>query len=415
MNVLTSRFGHVTSSFLRRCTPHRKQEISPWHTRLFCGAFVHDDVDMQEKISVWKDLEANKIWPGLEAWRQSSGDKKRLWGENGVPVESENCPEDVEAMSTSYNSLAEYGRAVLCESRPLMKAALTHKAWQEYLDGRLCVGKAHPPPEPQRPETPHLVPAREIPNVKQSGLPPGVYTLHNLAHVELNAIDLAWDTVVRFSDMELPETFYADFARVADDESRHLGWCLQRIQELGYDYGCMPAHNLLWEGCLASSGDVGKRLAVVPMSQEARGLDAGGRLAERLVGWGDNRSASIVQRIALEERAHVAVGVYWFYAICTAQGVQPKEEFLNAVIEICPDLIKGPFNTSDRDLVGLDQEFYDERLWNRATIQRMEAAREARKHGILTQSVQLRQYTKMDIELLQKRLDCILDLESSFA
>ena len=44
------------------------------------------------------------------------------------------------------------------------------------------------------------------------------------------------------------------------------------------------------------------------MSQEARGLDAGPRLAEKLVGCGDNRSAAIVSRIALEEKAHVAVG-----------------------------------------------------------------------------------------------------------
>jgi uncharacterized ferritin-like protein (DUF455 family) len=44
------------------------------------------------------------------------------------------------------------------------------------------------------------------------------------------------------------------------------------------------------------------------MSQEARGLDAGQRLAMRLLGTGDKRSASIVDRIAEEERAHVAVG-----------------------------------------------------------------------------------------------------------
>lgn len=47
--------------------------------------------------------------------------------------------------------------------------------------------------------------------------------LHNLAHVELNAIDLAWDTVARFAHVGLPPTFFADFAHVADDESRHFG------------------------------------------------------------------------------------------------------------------------------------------------------------------------------------------------
>ena len=139
---------------------------------------------------------------------------------------------------------------------------------------------------------------------------PTPFRLHNLAHIELNAIDLAWDTVVRFSSLDLDPQFYSDFAHVADDESRHLLWCLQRLQELGVAYGDMPAHDLLWQGAQASSGDVVARMAVVPMGQEARGLDAGGRLAERLVGLGDARSARIVARIALEERAHVAVGAW---------------------------------------------------------------------------------------------------------
>ena len=64
-----------------------------------------------------------------------------------------------------------------------------------------------------------------------------------------------------------PTEFYADFARVADDESRHLGWCLQRLAELGHAYGDMDAHNLLWEGAQATSDDVTARLALVPCVQ----------------------------------------------------------------------------------------------------------------------------------------------------
>lgn len=62
--------------------------------------------------------------------------------------------------------------------------------------------------------------------------------LHNLAHVELNAIDLAWDTVVRFSPYldVLGHGFFIDFAHVADDESRHFTWCLQRLSELGFRF-----------------------------------------------------------------------------------------------------------------------------------------------------------------------------------
>jgi len=68
------------------------------------------------------------------------------------------------------------------------------------------------------------------------------------------------------------------------------------------------AHDLLWEGAQLSARDLNARLAIVPVSQEARGLDAGQRLVDRLVGVGDKRTAGIVARIALEEKAHVAIG-----------------------------------------------------------------------------------------------------------
>lgn len=98
-----------------------------------------------------------------------------------------------------------------------------------------------------------------MPSAKDSGLPLNVCLLHNLAHIELNAIDLAWDTVARYSPLRLPAGFYEDFARVADDESRHCGWCLQRLSELGASYGDLPAHDLLWEGAQLSAGDLNAR------------------------------------------------------------------------------------------------------------------------------------------------------------
>jgi uncharacterized ferritin-like protein (DUF455 family) len=77
---------------------------------------------------------------------------------------------------------------------------------------------------------------KEIITHKKMGVPLNAYMLHNLAHVELNAIDLAWDTVVRFAPLRdtLGDGFLADFARVADDESRHFRWYSQRLAELGF-------------------------------------------------------------------------------------------------------------------------------------------------------------------------------------
>lgn len=61
--------------------------------------------------------------------------------------------------------------------------------------------------------------------------------------------------------------------------------------------------------------------------QEARGLDAGPRLVQKLVGFGDHRTSNIVAKIAEEEVAHVAVGVFWFLSVCQKMGRLPCTTF----------------------------------------------------------------------------------------
>lgn len=58
----------------------------------------------------------------------------------------------------------------------------------------------------------------------------------------------------QFMQPSVLQEFYVDFAHVAEDESRHFGWCMQRLKELGYSYGDMVAHGMLWDGAIASSG-----------------------------------------------------------------------------------------------------------------------------------------------------------------
>ncbi|KAL8229595.1 hypothetical protein R6Q57_014495 [Mikania cordata] len=246
------------------------------------------------------------LWSGLQSWRDSSLNHNRFWGPSG--------PEPEPPMSHPIN-----------------------------LDERNS-----------------QVSPKEIPAPKNSGLPLNAYMLHNLAHVELNAIDLAWDTVVRFSTYSelLGDMFFADFARVADDESRHFAWCSQRLAELGFSYGDMPAHNLLWRECEKSSDDVVARLAVIPLVQEARGLDAGPRLVQKLVGFGDVKTSNVVAKIAEEEVAHVAVGVYWFVSVCQQMGRAPCPTFRDLLKEYNVE-VKGPFNYTAREEAGLPRSWYD--------------------------------------------------------
>lgn len=305
----------------------------------------------------------HQCWSGLDNWRNSPLNKNRSWGPNGpqAPVLPDETRESVDLCSCS--SLAEMGALVLSTADPLMKSKLSHLAFTRWFQEGLPTGVFQPPQKPARPVKPKLVSPKEIPSPKSLGIPLNAYMLHNLAHVELNAIDLAWDTVVRFSSYHelLGNGFFIDFARVADDESRHFSWCLHRLSELGFSYGDMPAHNLLWRECDKTSDSVAARLAAIPLVQEARGLDAGPRLVKKLIGFGDHRTSNIVARIADEEVAHVAVGLYWFLSVCQKMGRNPSSTFKDLLKEYNVE-VKGPFNHSARVEVGIPREWYDPQI-----------------------------------------------------
>ncbi|CAL6437420.1 unnamed protein product [Bathycoccus prasinos] len=326
----------------------------------------------------------------IEEYRALPLDNVRLWGTNATnkkkstsllnePTEGQYVSLKAKlkvqnALDESENTcrcLQEYAKTIVYDTECIeSKIALTHRAFGRFLRGEIEVIIAEKedkdfPSRPARPAKPTLVMPFSVPSPKNTPLSSfSAHVLHTVAHIELNAIDLAWDTVSRFRG--LPREFYLDFARVADDESRHLSWCLQRLEELGHEYGEMDAHDMLWLGCFESREDTLDRMAVVPMAQEARGLDAGPRLREKLVGRGDNRSAAIVERITKEELNHVAVGVHWFREICAREeNIERGNEeelgkrFLSAVERCAPDVLKGPFAHEERERAGMSREWYD--------------------------------------------------------
>ena len=351
------------------------------------------------------------VWRGLEEWRadKSSGNRAWVWGKkDAVPADADPKlfgPENAgmvppglwaSPFDTAFGehatplpeTLAECAELILRTPDPAMKAALSHRAYAAFIgdakdDSRtekLALGLASPPDSPARPSRPELVPPHDVPSPKTCALGFSAAMMHNIAHIELNAIDLAWDTVARFSPLHvsrfrraangagadadggsfsgLPDQFFVDFAKVADDESRHLGWCLQRLREMGVSYGDISAHNVLWEGALSTIDSLDARLAVVPCMQEARGLDAGPRLVSKLRGRNDNRSADIIARISTEELAHVAVGVAWFREMCSVVSADPKTVFLRNIERHAPESLRGPFNHKRRIDAGLEPEWY---------------------------------------------------------
>ena len=200
--------------------------------------------------------------------------------------------------------------------------------------------------EPGRPSRPRLVPPRALAQ-RGLGSPEGRAALvHAVAHIEFNAINLAWDAVWRFRGM--PRDFYVDWVGVAADEARHFALLSARLAELGHAYGDFDAHDGLWDMAVRTSDSCLARMALVPRVLEARGLDVTPGMIARLRGVGDAATADILEVILAEEVAHVAAGSRWFAWCCAREGVEPQSEFRRLIDALMRGSLRGPFNTEAR-------------------------------------------------------------------
>jgi uncharacterized ferritin-like protein (DUF455 family) len=254
------------------------------------------------------------------------------------------------------DSLFDVARACLDEADPARKLAMTRAGAAAFACGELALPDDAPAPQPiaapGRPDRPALVPARDLPQRGLGSEAGRAAFLHAVAHIEFNAVNLAWDAVYRFRGM--PAAFYADWVQVADDEARHFAMLEARMRELGVAYGDFEAHNGLWEMAEKTADSCLRRMALVPRVLEARGLDVTPGMIARLRHSGDHASADILEVILREEVAHVAAGTRWYHWCCERDGLAPGREFIRLVREIARGSLRGPFNRAARAEAGFD-------------------------------------------------------------
>ena len=254
-------------------------------------------------------------------------------------------------------SLFDAARGCLDEANPTRKVALTRAAAAAFRAGDLGIPGDAPAPRPiaapGRPETPRLVPPRDVPQRGMGTVEGRAAFLHAIAHIEFNAINLAWDAVYRFRGM--PPAFYSDWVGVADDEARHFAMLAARLAELGAAYGDHDAHNGLWEMAEKTADSCLTRMALVPRVLEARGLDVTPGMIARLRSNGDEASAAILEVILREEVAHVAAGSRWYHWCCERAGLAPGPEFIRLVREVARASVRPPFNREARLAAGFDE------------------------------------------------------------
>ncbi len=266
-------------------------------------------------------------------------------------------------MSAS-ETIAERARAVLLTADPREKAWASRAAAQAWQAGHLAFEPGRPPaePMPERPgrlEKPELLPPGQMPKRRTGGLEGRVALLHALAHIELNAVNLAWDMAGRFGHEVADRRFIDDWVRVGDDEARHFLMLSDRLHELGAVYGDLPAHDGLWEAAEATTDDVIPRLAVVPLVLEARGLDVCPEMIRRLEKVGDEESAAILRVILHDEISHVRIGVDWLHRLCAVRGLVLPEAWQAFVRDRFKGVLKRPFNEHARTQAGLPKSYYE--------------------------------------------------------
>lgn len=232
-------------------------------------------------------------------------------------------------------------------------AAIASSAdWEEAADNPAIAAI----PVPGRPPSPTLVPPNQLVQRKLNSTAGRAALVHAVAHIEFNAINLAWDAVYRFPGM--PAEYYRDWASVAADEARHFQLLSDRLAELGHVYGDFPAHNGLWQMALDTAADVLVRMALVPRVLEARGLDVTPGMIERLRRVGDLATIAALNVILDEEVRHVAIGSRWFARVCAQRSLDPGSTFLRLLREHAV-VLRLPFNQVARLAAGFDQTELD--------------------------------------------------------
>ena len=272
-------------------------------------------------------------------------------------------------------TLREQALSALCLKDPAAKADASHALWRRWiglsdegsqaqaLAAEAALAQPADTALPGRPDRPALVPPMTVPH-RSPFTPEGLGALlHAITHIEFNAINLALDAVWRFHGM--PVDFYRDWLRVADEEATHFGLLRTHLQSLGLDYGDCPAHDGLWEMCVKTQDDVTARMALVPRTLEARGLDATPLIQARLrkvgtpAAW---RAVEILDVILRDEIGHVAVGNRWYGWLCAQQGLNPLSHYRALSRAHHAPRLKPPFNDAARRAAGFTQQEMDDLL-----------------------------------------------------
>ncbi len=259
----------------------------------------------------------------------------------------------------SRTTIGDAAISVLKTACAVDKAAISVQYAKLWFDGKLLFDFQTPPPKrPARPDKPELLLPKYMPKRRHKGRQDNIIALlHAIAHIEFNAIDLAWDIMARFGK-NMPKEFTDDWVKVAGEETQHFSLICQRMHAYGAAYGDLPAHDGLWKSADDTAHDLKARLAIIPLVLEARGLDVTPAIISRFEKTQDAESAKALTIIYTEEINHVYTGQKWFHYLCNIEKLSPEKTYQNLVKQYFNGSLKPPFNKAARSQAGLHEAFY---------------------------------------------------------
>ena len=247
---------------------------------------------------------------------------------------------------------------VLCLDEPALKAFEAQALLAAARAGTLALDTQSvlqsPPVLPGRPARPRLVPPEQVPRRSPFTAEGRAALLHAIAHIEFNAINLALDAVWRFAGM--PDAYYRDWLQVAGEEAHHFSLLREHLrQSLQRDYGDFDAHDGLWTMTENTRHDIVARMALVPRTLEARGLDATPPIQAKLARAGDLRAVEILDVILRDEIGHVAIGNRWYAWLCEREKLDPVQHYRTLVERHAAPRLRPPFNRPARLAAGFSE------------------------------------------------------------
>jgi uncharacterized ferritin-like protein (DUF455 family) len=261
-------------------------------------------------------------------------------------------------MSLIMNLRNELAKAFTL-TEPAQKVAAMKSLWAARPVWRVLSEDCIEPQPMGRPLRPVLRPPKEVPSRKPS-TPEGLAALiHSVCHIEFNAINLALDAGWRFADM--PERYYLDWAKVAYEESLHFEMLSTLLLQMGYTYGDFDAHEGLWQMCERTQDDLLARMALVPRTLEARGLDATPLIQEKLrtlrgpLEDHAKKALDILDIILRDEITHVQIGNHWYLWLCAQAQLDPQACYAELTLKHRAPKIRPPFNEEARRLAGFNE------------------------------------------------------------